>query len=507
MLIEMHCHTAEHSACSTVPAVDLVRRIFRKGLEGMIITDHHFLWPEEKLKALARNAGAPDYFLIFPGQELTTSDVGDILVYGAEEAIPRGTSVADVRKRYLQAALVLAHPYWDGKRPSEQTLLNPLFNAIEIFSSNHSVSANTRALRDWHRHKFTAVAGTDTHGATLAGTYPTLFDHPADTITELADELRKGRCRPYLDEVRRAGAEVRVDEVMIGRRRDGEGGEKIIIKEFRTRERWHTGERGLLVVKELARHGFNSGRYRIPALIEDDRENRIVVERSLEGKSLFEELTRRGGEDAELFIRLSGEWLAKLHNLRLQITPPGEFLPKEQGHLTRHVSRFEEIGHRHTQRARETMEAVWQAERALLADRIHEFVQGHGDFHPRNIYVCRDDPARPETMYIAAIDFDSSYCLPPAYDVATFLVQFRNQFLDFPEILEHPAEDIFLKAYMSVAETISADFLRQVELFRARMSLSIASFLIKMGLGESENLWRLLVEAERALIRFESNGS
>lgn len=27
MLIEMHCHTVEHSACSSVPAVELIRRV------------------------------------------------------------------------------------------------------------------------------------------------------------------------------------------------------------------------------------------------------------------------------------------------------------------------------------------------------------------------------------------------------------------------------------------------------------------------------------------------
>ena len=49
-----------------------------------------------------------------------------------------------------------------------------------------------------------------------------------------------------------------------------------------------------------------------------------------------------------------------------------------------------------------------------------------------------------------------------------------------------------------VASAIS-DFLRQVELFRARTNLSIAAYLIKVGLGESDNLWRVLLEAEQAL--------
>jgi hypothetical protein len=38
-----------------------------------------------------------------------------------------------------------------------------------------------------------------------------------------------------------------------------------------------------------------------------------------------------------------------------------------------------------------------------------------------------------------------------------------------------------------------------VELFFARSNLSIAAYLIKVGMGGSEDLWRVLLEAEQAL--------
>jgi len=52
---------------------------------------------------------------------------------------------------------------------------------------------------------------------------------------------------------------------------------------------------------------------------------------------------------------------------------------------------------------------------------------------------------------------------------------------------------------MARPHAIPKDFLRQVELFRARANISIASYLVKLGLGDSAELWQLLVEAERAL--------
>jgi predicted metal-dependent phosphoesterase TrpH/thiamine kinase-like enzyme len=504
MLLEMHCHTAEHSSCSNVSAEDLLRQTYRKGLQGVVITDHHFLWPESELKVLRRKAEMADHFLILSGQEVFTADMGDLLVYGADEVIPRGTPVATIRTKWPQAALVLAHPYRHGKKPGPETLLNPLLDGVEIFSSNHSVAENTRGLRDWHRYRFNAIAGTDTHGATYAGVYPTLFDHPAETMTDLAEELKKGRCRPFFKEIPRAGSNVRVDEITIGTKGDDEARERIIIRKFDAGEKWQSAERAFYIMEEIARHGFDRGMYRVPRTIEHDNEEMVLIEQGLRGNSLFEKLIRSGIEDAKLFVQLSAQWLARLHNQRLTISPPEEFIEIEQKRLVRYVERFEKIQHPHTRRARETMEAVRKAEMSLYESHPEQLVQGHGDYHLKNIYVGQDNMNRRETLYIAAIDFSSSFSLPPAFDVGTFLAQFSNQLLDYPDILQEIPEDVFLDTYLSAATQTSKDFLNQVELFRARTDLSIASFLIKVGLGDGENLWRVLVEAEKALAQFES---
>lgn len=43
MILEMHCHTAEHSACSQVSAAEIVQHNFDIGLHGTVLTDHHYL--------------------------------------------------------------------------------------------------------------------------------------------------------------------------------------------------------------------------------------------------------------------------------------------------------------------------------------------------------------------------------------------------------------------------------------------------------------------------------
>ncbi|HEY3276771.1 MAG TPA: phosphotransferase [Syntrophorhabdaceae bacterium] len=501
MLLEMHCHSSEFSTCSHVKALDLIAMMVRKGLQGLVITDHHHLWKDEDLKDLARAAGVPGYFVVLSGQEVSTADFGDVLVYGADETISKGTRLPEIRSRYPRAALVFAHPYRNGRAPNDQELTNPAFNGIEIFSSNHSVAENARGLRDWHRLKFTALAGTDTHAGSYAGLYPTLFDHPVVTAEELAREIVSGRCRPLVKEIPKEGANTQVEEITIGTKGEDESRERIIIKRLRDTSKWLRAERSFYIVEELSRHGFNEGPYRIAKFIDGDHEDKVLIEQGLKGNSLFEKLVQSDTEERRDFLRLSAQWLAKLHNLKLRITAPGEFLEVESRRLARYVDGFATEHHTYTRRIAEITEAVGKWEKTLYADKEEYLVQGHGDYHPKNIYIGQDKKGRRETLYAAAIDFDSSYCLPPAFDVGDFVAQYRNQFQDYPEIRASAPEELFLDAYLATADERPPDFLLQVELFRARAGLSIAYYLVKLGLGDSENLWRLLVETEQTLVQ------
>ena len=197
MLLEIHSHTSEHSPCSIVKAVTLLRRVYAKGLEGVVLTDHHYLWRPAELLSVRHQTEVSDRFLVLAGQEVTTSDAGDILVYGADASISRGVSLSDLRARYPGAALVWAHPYRYNRRPEPSELLNPLLDGIEILSTNQSALENGRGIEEWRTYKFNALSGTDTHAAKEAGTYPTLFYQPVSDIYQLAEEIRKGRCRPF----------------------------------------------------------------------------------------------------------------------------------------------------------------------------------------------------------------------------------------------------------------------------------------------------------------------
>lgn len=501
MILEMHCHTAEHSACSRVSAAQLVQRNFDLGLQGTVLTDHHYLWPPSEISELRLKLRVPDYYLILSGQEVRTPELGDVLVYGADVSIEKGTPLESIRRHFPDAAIVWAHSYRHENVPPRDKLFHPLINGIEIFSSNHTVAESTRGLRDWHSLKFTALAGTDAHGLSYAGLYPTIFDHPILTMAELAGEIRAGRCRPFFKEIPRAGSSsTQVTEITIG---TGEGvdiHEGYVIKKHRDLVAWHSAARRSQVMDEIRRHGFETGRFRVPTSLGNDQESLTTLEERINGRTLFDKLVEADPQDAGDYLEMAAEWLARLHNCRLQIVPPAEFFQDERRRLKLYLSAFHGTGHRHTRKAQEVMDRIIECETYLYFDHQEKLVQGHGDFHPKNIFIGQDSDD-PSSRFVAAIDFGSSYSMPPAFDVGTFLAQFRNQFYGMQEVHNKVSETVFIRKYLNEAKKLDDDFLRQVEVFSARTSLSIGYYLIKVGLGESENLWRVLVEAEHHLAR------
>lgn len=499
MIVEMHCHTAEHSRCSHVAAVDLVRRAHEVGIQTIILTDHHYQWSEEELADLRRQVGLSEGITILAGQEVETYDFGHVLVYGARTTIPAmRISLAQVREDCPEGAILWAHPYRDKAIPDPAKLLDPLLDGIEIFNSNYTVLEAARALKDWHTYKFTATAGTDTHGLSYVGAYPTLFDHPFDSIDGLIEEIEAGRCRPYFKEVPLVGgtSSTHIAEVTIGPE-DSQTARKMVVKTFDDVQAWSEGERSHHIVDELYRHGFDRGPFRVPRPLEEDPYSLSLIEERVGGQSLFDTMVRSQSAGAVHALATAAGWLSTLHNARFHITPADEYLRLEPERLDYYLQSLIDTRHRLLDRVREIKDQVLQREMELIRSRPEILVQGHGDFHPKNIFLGREEPAGEE--YVTAIDFGSSYQLPRAFDVGTFLAQYVNMFFHEPEVQRHAPADVFLRAYLTHADDLEEDFLAQVNLYQARTCLSILYYLAKVQMGRSEEFWRVLVEAEQSL--------
>jgi predicted metal-dependent phosphoesterase TrpH/aminoglycoside phosphotransferase len=499
VLLETHSHTAEHSRCSRAPAAEIVRQALERNLEGVVLTDHHYRWDERELAQLRRSAGVPDHFVLLSGQEVSTADLGHVLVYGTAPALAEGLSTAEIRERLPEAALVRAHPYRHRLEYQEEQLSPPVIDAVEIFSANHSMKANSRGLEDWHRFRFTALAGTDAHGQLPAGTYPTQFDHPVGSIDELAREIRGGRCRPFLKEITRAGANAVVTEVVIGTKGEDERRPRIVLRRLAHRADWARALRASELGEAIAAHGFATARFRIPELLAHDAARLTIIEQGLRGRSLVEKLRAAGPAEGRLYLELAAGWLARLHDLRLALTPREEFLTRERRRLEAYAERLAGAAHPRTAAVRELAAAVLAEERRLARERPESFVQCHGDFHPKNVIVGQDNLEDQGTAFIAAIDLENAILAPRAFDVGWFLAHYRHQLAASPEVLAAFPPALFLAAYRRQAEALESDFAGQVGLFTARAQLSVAAYLVRLGLGADPALERLLADAREGL--------
>ena len=497
MLLEIHCHTSEKSPCSFVSARDLIARAFEVGMDGIIFTDHHFLWSLEELAGVKARSGVPDHFLVMSGQETTTAEKRDVLVFGADRRFTKGTPLQEIRKACPQAALVWAHPYRHGGRPTRKQLSDTVFDAIEILNSNHTFTELHRAVEDWHHNKFTATAGTDAHALSYVGTYPTIVEHPVETIEQFAGELKAGRCRPDFKEVRRSGtSRTRVRELAVGPRPTRH--KSFIIKEYQVSEEWKSGDRAYRIMTAIRSNGFDRGLCRVPEPLAGDSHNKILIEEKARGKELFAVLLENDGKRAVNGLRMAAKWLAKLHNLRLQVTTAEEFCATEPGRLNWYVKGLHDRDNPHRHRVQGICDFVLDSELRLIHNNPQWLVQCHGDFHLKNIFYD-DENATP---CIFVIDFDSSHVIPQAFDVGTFLAQYDNMLYNQRQVQKKAPSQLFLDTYESEAEILPDGFRDHVNLFRTRAYLSILYYLAKVNMGDSENFWNILLDAEKSLALF-----
>lgn len=494
MLIELHVHSSRHSTCSTAAPAELVRSSLEKNVQGLVFTEHNYLWSREELEKLRVETELGPHFLLLAGQEIET-EIGHVLVYGPERMVPANIELSELRKRFPRAALVWAHPF-RGREPERKMLLNPDLDAIEILNINHTPKEHYRALTLWHRYRFTAIAGSDAHEPGQAGVFPTAFDHPVKSIGGLAGEIRAGRCRPLLKEIPRAGGNILVTAVNLGAKGDDEYRQRLILKRIIDRNKWQHSGIALAVLSALIKRGFKKGAYRVPRLIEIDEKERIIIEERQRGRLLFELLPNVNRRVGVRYYRLAAGWLARLHERKLQVGLPTRTIRKERRRFKSYLNRFQRLSHPRIAKFRRLLNWTAEKEEELFRLQQSRFVQIHGDYHPKNIIIGQDRMQDISTLFISVIDFDNSLVFDPAFDVGGFLSQFRYQFRHFPRLLDNYREEEFILSYLEKRNEPGNDFAERVKLFRVRTNLSIANYLLKVGKGNSCDLESILSDSE-----------
>jgi predicted metal-dependent phosphoesterase TrpH len=192
VLIDLHCHTARFSACSSLEPEALVRAADAAGVDAICLTEHDRLWPEEEVHALAKLTG----IAVLRGMEVTT-EAGHVLVYGLS-ALPPGSFLVGTLVAAVRAAggiAVLAHPARAGQPRLSRSRIGELFDCVETLNGSDGDAENHAASAFDILTPLPGIAGSDCHSPAEIGRVATRLPAAVRDERELVAVLRQGRHR------------------------------------------------------------------------------------------------------------------------------------------------------------------------------------------------------------------------------------------------------------------------------------------------------------------------
>jgi predicted metal-dependent phosphoesterase TrpH len=191
MKFDLHMHTTRHSPDSDMDPFAMLRRAEEIGLDGVVITEHDWLWTEEELEEL--RAQHPN-LVILAGVEVTARE-GHFLAYGVTDpfALPKGIGVAELcREVHRQGgAVVAAHPFRWGQ-PFEDILREerPELDGLEMMSNNMDADCRRRTAAVRATYGFAGLGNSDAHHENTLGFCYTEFPRGVVTAGDLVRAIR-----------------------------------------------------------------------------------------------------------------------------------------------------------------------------------------------------------------------------------------------------------------------------------------------------------------------------
>lgn len=191
MLIDLHCHTRVHSACSALTPEALVRAAMGRGLDGVCITEHDALWPLAEIERVSREMS----FMVLRGMEVTT-EVGHVLVFGMESHHPDMAVLEKLRRRVRDEGglMFLAHPSRRyGTMPPDD--LPSHFDSVEAHNGTEGMLQNDHAEHLARGMRLPGIGGSDCHSVREVGMCATEFEDAIDGERGFLAALGAGQYR------------------------------------------------------------------------------------------------------------------------------------------------------------------------------------------------------------------------------------------------------------------------------------------------------------------------
>ena len=196
--VDLHVHTRRYSPCAEALDPEYLGPVMeRKGLSGLVITEHDHLWSMEEIERLNRKLHNRR---IYRGVEVSSCN-GHFIVIGLDgmQGIEPGIGVEQLlaRIRSSGAAIIWAHPhmqYGNVPAPLNSSAMPQGLHAVEVASgvTQGKTSAATRTMA--RRMGWAAVGGSDAHFPGQVGCAYTLLPNLPENEKHLAAAIRKGRC-------------------------------------------------------------------------------------------------------------------------------------------------------------------------------------------------------------------------------------------------------------------------------------------------------------------------
>ena len=189
MRIDLHTHTSALSFDSNIAPEELIRLAQKRGLDGLVLTEHDKIWDWEELELLSRATRFP----VLPAVEVTT-DLGHILVFGLHE-LPRGHHSARTLRSACDdvgALMYLAHPARGGSVRIKPDELTTLFDGVEGVNGSDGALQNQASTRAGRGCRLPAIGGSDTHTSHEVALAATIFETAIQSMDDLLAALRSG---------------------------------------------------------------------------------------------------------------------------------------------------------------------------------------------------------------------------------------------------------------------------------------------------------------------------
>jgi len=191
MKFDLHIHTRKHSPDSAIDPFGLVRRARQIGLEGIVITEHDWLWTEAELEEL--RAAEPG-LVVLAGIEVSARE-GHFLVYGVHDpfTLPRGIGVRELCQEVHRqgGAVVAAHPFRWGQ-PFDEILAEerPELDGLELMTNNMDADCRRLAAEVERMHRLAGLGSSDAHQEEVVGVCYTEFAAHIRTNRDLVTAIR-----------------------------------------------------------------------------------------------------------------------------------------------------------------------------------------------------------------------------------------------------------------------------------------------------------------------------